>query len=380
MPRVHVFFYSVVYRLQALGLASVLGCMPCDALEPTDRAACWQVSPPLSPHSRARFSGIGDLPGGAYASAAFAVTGDGAHVVGYATEAGQRAVRWSPGLGLQALSAVESQAFAVSSDGRVIAGREETTAARWTTGAAELAPIPAVLRTTSQAYGVSADGRVVVGNLTQIGAPPGTGFTWTSSAPNVTFYSASSVLTGTNQDGSVVVGMRLPTRYGGPHQATRNETLLPFAFLPDCSSGTCAPPPCLSIPSCSSEARAISADGSVVAGWAKGPASQVPMIWSVSNSEIEGSILSTAPGAALAVSGDGQVVGGYTENAGQRTATLWTEGRTVPVVDELARARVPLNGWSLTQVRGLSHDGSVIAGEGINPQGQPEGWVALLPH
>ncbi len=36
-------------------------------------------------------------------------------------------------------------------------------------------------------------------------------------------------------------------------------------------------------------------------------------------------------------------------------------------------------GWQLTDIVGMSDDGTVWAGNGINPQGFPEGWVAVIP-
>ncbi|MFM9995231.1 MAG: hypothetical protein ACKVU4_05460 [Phycisphaerales bacterium] len=40
--------------------------------------------------------------------------------------------------------------------------------------------------------------------------------------------------------------------------------------------------------------------------------------------------------------------------------------------------RLNLAGWTLTAVYGVSADGETIAGDGINPCGQIEAWVAHL--
>jgi hypothetical protein len=38
-----------------------------------------------------------------------------------------------------------------------------------------------------------------------------------------------------------------------------------------------------------------------------------------------------------------------------------------------------LTGWQLTSARGISSDGMVIVGQGINPFGNLEAWRAVLP-
>jgi hypothetical protein len=38
-----------------------------------------------------------------------------------------------------------------------------------------------------------------------------------------------------------------------------------------------------------------------------------------------------------------------------------------------------LVGWQLSSARGISADGSTIVGYGINPSGQYEAWIAVIP-
>ena len=38
-----------------------------------------------------------------------------------------------------------------------------------------------------------------------------------------------------------------------------------------------------------------------------------------------------------------------------------------------------LDGWELQSARGISANGLVIAGQGINPDGEYEAWIATLP-
>jgi len=38
-----------------------------------------------------------------------------------------------------------------------------------------------------------------------------------------------------------------------------------------------------------------------------------------------------------------------------------------------------LTGWSLTSATGISLDGLTIVGDGLNPEGRTEAWVAVIP-
>ena len=73
--------------------------------------------------------GLGDLPGGAFESQALGVNADGTVVVGYATSAqGRQAFRWTASGGMVGLGDLpgggfSSEALAVSADGNVIVGR-----------------------------------------------------------------------------------------------------------------------------------------------------------------------------------------------------------------------------------------------------------------
>jgi len=38
-----------------------------------------------------------------------------------------------------------------------------------------------------------------------------------------------------------------------------------------------------------------------------------------------------------------------------------------------------LSGWTLEGATGISADGDTIVGDGTNPMGNPEGWIATIP-
>ena len=129
-------------------------------------------------------TGLGDLGGGIFDSAARGVSADGSVVVGYGTSAsGQEAFRWSGGLmtGLGDLpgGSFASGAQAVSADGNVVVGSStsdngpEAFVWRQTTGMQSLVslllaqginPSADNWGTLLQATAVSFDGRYVVGH------------------------------------------------------------------------------------------------------------------------------------------------------------------------------------------------------------------------
>jgi len=122
---------------------------------------------------------------------------------------------------------------------------------------------------------------------------------------------------------------------------------------------------------------AVSRDGTVTVGSATNDQGSVAVSWTVgADGNVTTTVLSSseAPSEAAATSRDGKVVVGYDGGA-----TRWTEGRSDKIADLLGQAGVALDGWLLRVARGVSDDGRVIVGEGINGQGTPEGWVAVLP-
>jgi hypothetical protein len=72
------------------------------------------------------------------------------------------------------------------------------------------------------------------------------------------------------------------------------------------------------------------------------------------------------------VSGDGNTI-----IAG---ATVWTAATGTRTLQQwLTDAGDSFSGWSLTAATGISYDGSVLCGEGIDPQGNREAWIATVP-
>src|SRR5262249_50490394 len=85
-------------------------------------------------------------------------------------------------------------------------------------------------------------------------------------------------------------------------------------------------------------------------------------------------------GVALAILPGGElIVGAGTSSAG-REAVLWDESRALHrVADVLSSAGVIVPpGWTLTECADIARAGSVITlcGQGINPSGDAEAWIA----
>jgi len=220
--------------------------------------------------------------------------------------------------------------------------------------------------------GFSQNGSVIVGRV-HIGSNT-KAFRWTAGGgfqqiPDLAGMSSfnASEARGVSADGSIVVG--------------EAEVSFPEAFRWTAESGTVGLG--LLPGGTYSSAFAISADGSTIVGrgnqntgsgfqqygfrWTQGGGLQnLGWLPGGNSSEVE------------AVSADGSVIVGRCFVSGTSHAVVWTEaGGMVKVVDLLGDA-APSN-WVLQAATGVSADGKTIVGWGRNALNQPEGWVVNLP-
>jgi uncharacterized membrane protein len=358
---------------------------------------------------QASFVPLGDLPGGWFYSDAFAVSADGLTVAGSSVVGGSGlfavlgAYRWAQGAMLPiypSSNAESSYALAASGNGQTLVGYVDfgffstmgTQAAIFEQGGWTLlddlsggsSGVP-----RSYARGISEDGSIIVG----IGeSDSGTeAFRYVratgqmqglSDIPGGRF---ASYAYGVSGNGAVVVGLGYP---GQDDQEAFRWTevggLQRLGWLP-MPSGIVK----------SSAANAANFDGSVIVGSSRSmdsPNGGEACVWMNGQPPIG---LGDLPGggfqsAALGVSGDGKVVvgRGYIDGGcgpfgcvSKPRAFIWTAQAGMRDLQELLTNTygVPLAGWELREANGISKDGRVIVGTGLNPGGAVEAWMVTLP-
>ncbi len=311
------------------------------------------------------FEGLGDFPGGVFASNAQGVSDDGAVVAGYSSrDFGGEAFRWTSdgmvGLGTF-VSDGPSYAWAVSGDGSTVVGSAKWSvgdvAFRWTAGGGMQRVNLGILQ-AGKALGVSASGAVVVGGGT--GSGTRLAFRWTESGaeqlPSLS-QGAWTEARAVSADGNVVAGTS-----GGEIALWQNGSLT--ALGPGSAHG-------------------VSADGTIVVGSTSVEGQPHAFIWTAAAGLVP---LAGFPGGlnvhAYDVSDAGELVVGIAGATGApQLAAVWTpDGRAHLVKDVLEDQGLDLTGWTLVNANGVSADGRVIVGSGYNPDGRFEGWRAeILP-
>ena len=82
---------------------------------------------------------------------------------------------------------------------------------------------------------------------------------------------------------------------------------------------------------------------------------------------------------AFGVSENGSVIVGQGETGLGFEAFVWDGMNGIRNLrDVLISQGDDLTGWRLDRANGISADGNIIVGSGINPAGQPEAWLARL--
>jgi uncharacterized membrane protein len=260
---------------------------------------------------------------------------------------------------------------------------------------------------TLSAYRISADGSVIVGFAIDSEENLG-GFRWT--AESGFGIAPHNLALGISDDGAYIVGEDLsdsrPYRWslqggyepiGGSGRATAASAdgsiiigdsgldVLAYAWRWTSASGR---QPLGAIPLGpgwdDSTPAAISADGSVIVGSFAGsiavPTSLAYRWTEQSGYEVLAHFSEDTASAATAVAADGLTILGYTYSDNEpMTPAIWLpDGSVSHLADFLASRAVNFDGWTLRTVAGISDDGLTIAGNGLNPQGTPQGWVAHL--
>jgi probable HAF family extracellular repeat protein len=331
------------------------------------------------------FEGLG-LPGDTY-SAAIAVNADGTVVVGTSsTTVRGQAFRWTSTGGMVGLGYLpgNSQSFAaaVNSDGSVVVGYSSQNggvspqAIRWTNPSGLIGLGYLSGNNSSAAVGVSADGSFIVGNsYTSGNCCNNLAFRWTAASSVVGLGSVSgypvSYAAGVNADGSVVVGVSYVADLS-QDQAFRWTSaggMVELGYLPGGNN---------------SFANAVNADGSVLVGGsttANDAHNYEAFRWTQNGGMMGLSYLSGHNSSnSIAVNADGSVVVGCSGlNGNCNQAFLWTAVDGMKSVQALLTAEgVSTAGWTLTSAQGVSADGQVIVGYGVDSNGRTQGWIATL--
>lgn len=133
----------------------------------------------------------------------------------------------------------------------------------------------------------------------------------------------------------------------------------------------------------SSEPFGMTPDASVIVGEATSDLGIEAFRWTAAGGmialgDLEGGIHQSI---AFDVSADGTVVVGYGTRAQGPEAFVWDPKLGIRNLKEvlIAAGVSAVEEWRLTEATGISADGSVVIGNGTNPNGQTEGWVARIP-
>lgn len=144
--------------------------------------------------------------------------------------------------------------------------------------------------------------------------------------------------------------------------------------------------PLIGAPSTKNEgvANAISRDGTKVGGWSQSPsAARQGTIWASANPTVPQAVPFFGTDnydEILALNGDGSVAAGYGSVGGaNKHAIIWdaTNGTRDFKTWLITQYGLDLTGWTFTDVKGMSADGKVIAGNGTY-NGVTQAWVVLL--
>lgn len=174
---------------------------------------------------------------------------------------------------------------------------------------------------------------------------------------------------GISGNGSVITGWS--DHAGGAQQGFRwsdsDGVTHPLGFLPGGST---------------SAGTAVSADGTTIVGLAQNAGGQSAFRWTQAGGMQD---LGDFPGGAYdagahAVSGDGSVVVGHGSNAGGQKALVWdtNHGRRELQSVLASEYAVQFPGWTLTSANAISPDAGTIGGEGIDPLGNTQAWIAQV--
>ena len=334
----------------------------------------------------ATFIPLGDLNGGIFESTAFGISADGTTAVGQASsDLGHEAYLWTRGAGMRVIPSAgvgtfRAGAISASDDGAVVVGIVQTNlnftgfeAFRWTAagGMQFLGDLPGG-QTRAIATDVSSDGSVVIGQSFTAGGfeamiwTASTGMVGLGDLPGGAFGSNAIAISG---DGTLVVGHGNSASGAEGWRWTAATGLVGMGDFPGGPF--------------ESSAEAISRNGRFIVGFGATAQGRLAFRWTAETGmqplgELFGGDFESW---AKAVSDDGDRIAGHSTGQHGSEAMLWTSALGMVRLEALLRlfGAAGLDGWVLNDVEGISRDGLTLTGNGIDPDGHSEAWVATLP-
>jgi uncharacterized membrane protein len=328
------------------------------------------------------FTGIGDLPGGPLTSEAFGISESGTDIVGYGTIAGNfgRAIHWSAGVMTQIDDPngvyTTRAAYAITNRGVLVGEAQGPSGVEGfkynLSGANRYRTLGGNLPGGffgGAAYDVSAGGSLVVGSREQSGFRL-EACRWDGPSISGLGYLApggfQSLALGVSLDGTTIVGGSDAASDYLAFKIGSDGVMTQLATLPGLVT---------------SEAKAVNQDGNVIVGTATLPGRTAALIWT---NGVVSELADLSGGfnfaSANACDSTGDVVVGRSSSDAGLEAVVWRNGRVHIIRELLTAAGVTSHvGWFLSNANGVSSNGLVVCGSGINPNGETEGWVATLP-
>lgn len=338
------------------------------------------------------FTGIGFLPGGGLISTSWteAVAPDGSVVVGRGDRVPvspfTESARWTRAGGLQGMGLPSGIQFSTgtgaSLGGAFICGYHENLdqryrAYRWNSAVGAYQDLGAAPGGFSNSFAqdISRDGKVVVGFGRTGIAGNGLGFIWRDgvgmmSMGDLPGGAVNSVALGISSDGRVVVGASGDAESDRPVVWREGAGLTVLPDLPGATGFGLA--------------FAASNDGRFIVGYSHSSLGYEAVLWkgygtvAVGLGDLPGG---QASGVALGVTDDASMIVGYSSAAAGERGFIWSAARGMRDAKTVLQADYGLNltGWTIGRVNSISADGTVLTGDGADPRGVFQGWVAVIP-
>jgi len=339
---------------------------------------------PASVMALPSFTPLGSFPSYLPHSRALAVSADGQVITG---DSRDQVFRWTEHGGMFFLGKLHnfnySRGLGISDDGLMIVGNTRQISSTSTdygfhwniaNGLQQ-----AGMHERDTANDVSADGQVVVGGSYSTGQA----YRWTATGGMsdlgvlVPGTASHSEALGVSEDGNVVVGVSYSNDWAGGLQtgeAFRWTQAGGMQGLGDFPGGYN-----ISL----SQANAVSADGQVVVGRGESSLGWSAFRWTEAGGLVDLGVLTSNESyfsEALGVTADGSTVVGTSGYNSDKAAFIWDSVNGMRNLQTVLENEygLDLSGWTFTSATGISPDGNVIIGDGINPQARPEAWRVYL--